>query len=312
MKIKYRHYKPDQGLEEIRAKIYTNATGLPANADQIRIQAEGRDPKLMRFAFSDEGKPLAYISASGGEFEPWSIGMGYPWALPGCPKEAQDKIFEDLFEYLKRQKKIQEIYTNVSYRNKIHKEQIRFFLEKGFTEKERYFVSDSDLDVTEVAKWGLTKDIKGLKARKATHSDRDALIELCLSDPQTRGAFPTHEAWVSYFDDRVLKAGHAVMVFKGSELVAASAPLRYKPDGVFLTGKGERTIMRFTGIRPGYTYAWKRLLIEVAKECVKAKWTDIPIRVSWGISTTNYAAPALMPKDSEFKESGIVLFYTKR
>ena len=312
MKVKYRHYKPNQGLEEIRAKIYNKATGLSANPEQIRIQAEGRDPKLMRFAFTDEGEPLAYISASGGEFEPWSIGMGYPWAMPGCPEEVKDKLFEDLFEYLKRQKKIQEIRTNVSYQSKIHKEQIRFFLSKGFSEKERYYLQNKDIDVKEAAKWGLTKEIKTLKARKATQKDRDALIDVCLADPQSRSAFPNREAWESYFDDRVLKAGHAVMVFKGNKLVAASAPLRFKPDGVFLTGKGERIIMRFTAIRPGHTYAWKRLLIEVAKECVKAKWTDIPIRVRWGFSTSSYAASALLPKDTEFKEAGLVLHYTKR
>jgi hypothetical protein len=262
----------------------------------------------MRFAFTEDGTPLAYISASGGVYEPWSIGMGYPWAMPGCPKEAQEKIFEDLFGYLKRQKKIQEIATNVRYDSKLHKEQIRFFLEKGFTEKERYYVSDRDLDVKEVAKWGLTKDIKSLRTRKATMKDRDQLIDICLADPQSRGAFATREAWESYFQDRVLKADHAVMVFKGSKLVAASAPLRYKLDGV----KGERIIMRFTGILPGHSYAWKRLLIEVAKESVKAKWTDIPIRVSWGVSSSFYGASALLPKDSEFKESGIVLSYTKR
>lgn len=312
MKVKYRHYKPNQGLEEIRAKIYTKATGLPANPELIKLQAEGKDPKLMRFAFTEEGEPLAYISASGSDSEPWSVGMGYPWAMPGCPKEVQEKIFDDLFEYLKRQKKIQEIFTSINYGNKIHKEQIRFFLEKGFTEKERFFASEHDLDVKEVAKWGLTKDIKALRSRKATHKDRDLLIDICLADPQSRGSFSTREAWVSYFEDRVLKAGHAVMVFKGNKVVAASAPLRYKADGIFLTGKGERIIMRFTGVHPSHTYAWKRLLIEVAKECVREKWTDIPLRVRWGFSTSSYAAPALIPKDSEFKETGLVLTYTKR
>ncbi len=311
MKVVYRHYKPGQGLEELRAKIYTKATGLPANAEQIKIQAQGRDPKLMRFALTEKGEPLAYISASGSNSQPWTIGMGYPWAMPGCPAEAQERIFNDLFGYLKRQKKLQEIQTSVSYQSKIHEEQIRFFLEKGFTEKERFFVSNRDLDVKEAAKWKMTKDIKSLRSRKATQQDRDLLIDICMADPQSRGAFPNREAWVSYFEDRVLKAGHAVMVFKGNKVVAASAPLRYKPDGVFLTGKGERTIMRFTAIRPGYTHAWKRLMIEVAKEAVAAKWTDIPLRVRWGFSTSSYAASTLLLKDSEFKETSIILSYTK-
>lgn len=309
MKVIYRHYEPEQNLEEIRAKIYTTASGLPATADQIRLQALNSDPKLMRFAFTEKDDPLAYISASGSDSQPWTIGMGYPWAVPKCPSNVQEKIFKDLVSYIKSNEKIQEITTGVALTSKIADEQLRFFREKGFTEKERVFLYALDYDVTEVSGWKLTKDIRSFRSRVATSKDINRLIEVCQSDPNTRNAFPTQEAWKSYFTDRVLKDGHAVMVFKGDEVVAASAPLRFKPDGIFLRGKEERTIMRFRAVRPGYRAAWKRLLIELAKETVAAGWTDLPLREQIFFSTNELTAPILAEQHPDIEETQIILSY---
>jgi len=309
MKVIYRHYEPEQNLEEIRAKIYTTASGLPATADQIRLQALNRDPKLMRFAFTDKDEPLAYISASGSDSQPWTIGMGYPWALPGCPSNVQEKLFKDLVSYIKENKKIQEIVTGVALTSKIADEQIRFFTENGFIEKERVFLYALDYDVKEVSEWKLTEDIRAFRSQVATSKDINRLIEVCQSDPNTRNAFPTQEAWEGYFKDRVLKDGHAVMVFKGDQVVAASAPLRFKPDGIFLRGKEERTIMRFRAVRPGYRAAWKRLLIELAKETVAAGWTDFPLREQIFFSTSEYTAPLLAEQHPNIEEIQIALSY---
>ena len=309
MKVIYRHYEPDQNLEEIRAKIYTTASGLPASADLIRLQAQNSDPKLMQFAFTDKDEPLAYISASGSDSLPWTIGMGYPWALPGCPSNVQEKIFKDLVNYIKENKKIQEIITGVTLTSKIADEHIRFFTKKGFTEKERVFLYALDYDVTEVSGWKLTKELRAFRSQVATSKDIDRLIEVCLSDPNTRNAFPTPEAWESYFKDRVLKDGHAVMVLNGDQVVAASAPLRFKPDGIFLRGKEERTIMRFRAVRPGYRAAWKRLLIELAKETVAAGWTDLPLREQIFFSTNEFTAPILAEQHPDIEETQIILSY---
>ncbi|MDO8124749.1 MAG: hypothetical protein Q6364_10265 [Candidatus Hermodarchaeota archaeon] len=309
MKVIYRHYEPEQNLEEIRAKIYTTASGLPATADQIRVQALNSDPKLMRFAFTEKDDPLAYISASGSESQPWTIGMGYPWSLHGCPSDVQGKLFKDLISYIKRNEKIQEITTGVAWSSKIAEEQIRFFKEKGFTEKERVFLYALDYDVTEVSGWKLTKDISAFSSRVATSKDVDRLIEVCQADSNVRNAFPTQEAWESYFKDRVLKDGHAVMVFKGDQVVAASAPLRLKPDGIFLRGKEERIIMRFRAVRPGYQDAWKRLLIELAKEIVAAGWTDLPLREAIFFSTNSLTASILAKQKPEVEETQLILSY---
>ena len=309
MKVIYRHYEPEQNLEEIRAKLYTTASGLPANPEIIKLQAQNSDPKLMRFAFAENNEPLAYISASGSDTQPWTIGMGYPWAMPGCPPAVQEKLFKDLVSYIKENKKIQEIITGVALTSKIADEHIRFFEKNGFTEKERVFLFALDYDVSEVSGWKLTKDIRSFKSRVATKKDVDRLIEVCMSDPNTRNAFPTQEAWESYFKDRVLKDGHAVMVFKGDEVVAASAPLRFKPDGIFLRGKEERTIMRFRAVRPGYRAAWKRLLIELAKETVAAGWTDLPLREQIFFSTSELTAPILAENHPAIEQIQITLSY---
>jgi hypothetical protein len=309
MKVIYRHYEPEQNLEEIRAKIYTTASSLPATAEQIRVQALNSDPKLMRFAFTEKDEPLAYISASGSDSQPWTIGMGYPWSLPGCPPKVREKLFKDLVSYIKSNEKIQEITTGVVWSSKIADEQLRFFKKKGFTEKERIFVYSLDYDVTEVSEWKQTKDISSFSSRVATKKDVDRLIEVCQSDPNVRNAFPTQEAWEIYFKDRVLKDGHAVMVFKGKQVVAASAPLRFKPDGIFLRGTEERIIMRFRAVRPGHQDAWKRLLIELAKEIVAAGWTDLPLREDVFFSTNSLTAPILAKEKPDVEETQLILSY---
>ena len=54
LKIIYRFYKPNQGLEEIQAQIYNQATDERATADQIRerYKIEKTNPKFVRYAFT--------------------------------------------------------------------------------------------------------------------------------------------------------------------------------------------------------------------------------------------------------------------
>ena len=160
-----------------------------------------------------------------------------------------------------------------------------------------------------VVDWKIPKEISSFSSRLATIKDVDRLIEICQSDPNVRNAFPTQEAWETYFKDRVLKDGHAVMVFKGNQVVAASAPLRLKPDGIFLRGNEERIIMRFQATRPGNQDAWKRLLIELAKEIVAAGWTDLPLREDIYFSTNSLTATILAKQKPEVEETQIILSY---
>ena len=60
--------------------------------------------------------------------------------------------------------------------------------------------------------------------------------------------------------------------------------------------------MRFTAIRPGYDYAWPRLLVEMAKECKKAGWKDIPIQVESWVSGNSAAIAGLAEIRSELTD----------
>ena len=99
------------------------------------------------------------------------------------------------------------------------------------------------------------------------------------------------------------------MVLDGDKVVAASAALKMKPDGLFLLGDEERILMRFTAIRPGYSYAWKRLVVEFAKEVKSAGWKDTPIRVGFGFSTEGPVASGVAGLDSDLEEFEIFMSY---
>ena len=163
----------------------------------------------------------------------------------------------------------------------------------------------------ETSKSKVTSQAKSLTSRVATEEDIDILYEVSMADEFTNRAFPNEEAWRTYFKDRVLQDGHAVIVFDGDKAVAASAPLRYKPDEVFLSGDEEKIIMRFTSIRTGYSEAWHRLVVEVAKECKSAGWTDIPIRAGYYYTARGPAAIGLAQLKSEIEEYDIGFAFKK-
>ncbi len=307
MKIIYRLYEPDQGLAELQAQIYTKASGLSANAEEIRQRNLNRAPEMTRYALTDKGEPLAYITARDSSSELGRTYMGYPWALPGTPPEVQIKLFNDMLTYLKNREKTLEIATSLVLASKIAKDQIAFFHKNGFVEKNRLYRYNIEYDAIEVSTWKKSKDISNLTSRGATLDDLHYLIELSEVDPELNPAFQTLEAREAYFKDRVLKDGHAVIVFDKNKAVAASALLRFKPDQRYLSGTEERIIMRFTALRPGYRHAWKRLLISMANEVQAAGWATIPLRVSFVFLTPATLAITLAEMRPELELLEVIL-----
>ncbi len=285
MKIVYRHWEPDQGLEELQAKIYTGASGLPARAEQIRARNMTRDSKMTRYAITEDGEPLAYITSRDSSSEQGRTYIGYPWTLPNAPAEVQTKLFDELYTFLKKRKETEELATTVVVTAKIADKQLAFWQEKGFVEDERLYRYVLDFNVKEVSQWKLSKELKSLTSRVATTKDLKYLYEISKADPTLAGEFPNEEARESYFKGRVLKDGHAVLLFDKDQVIAASAPLRIEPDQLFLVGKEPRVVMRFTAIRPGYQFAWKRLVYEIAKEIELAGWGATPLRANFMFST---------------------------
>ncbi|MFX1565440.1 MAG: hypothetical protein ACFFCH_05565 [Promethearchaeota archaeon] len=284
MKIVYRHWALDQGLEDIQAKIYTEASGLPVQAEQIRARNMSRDPKMTRYALTENGDPLAYITARDSTSEKGRTYIGYPWTMPGAPPEVQAKLFDDLFAFLKKRKETEEIATTVVLTAKIAEQQLTYWQKKGFEEDERLYRYVLDFTVKEISNWKLEKELTVFTSRVATSEDLKYLYEISQLDPTLAGEFQTEEARESYFKTRVLKDGHAVLLFEKDKVIAASAPLKIEPDQLFLIADKPRVIMRFTAIRPGYQYAWKRLVVEIAKEVQAAGWSDTPLRASFFFS----------------------------
>lgn len=273
--IIYRQYEPDKGLEEIQAKIFNQATGEKATAENIknRYEKEKTNPRFVRYAYTKDGTPLAYCQARRDDKK--SIAIGYPWAVPECPTEVQEKIFDELFGYIKESKP-----KEISYWLKVTwQKQIDFFKRKGFVKTIQGLQFDFDVNVISQIKI----PNEPFYSRLATNDDLNLLVEIAKVDRELKRVF-TEEGLRNYFQDKVLKDGHCVLVFKGDLLVCASAPLREWPD----KENDDYMIMRFLATRPGYEHALKKLVFEVATECVAIGWTDMPLRI-YGDSNTEIA-----------------------
>ncbi len=279
MKVVYKNYEPDQGLDELQAKIYTEASGLQATAEEIRARNIQRDKKMTRYALKEDGSPLAYVTCRDSSSEPGRTYIGYPWKLSDCPEEVQKKLYDEQLEFLKNRDETKSIGSTVVMASRIAETQLKFLHKHGFREDDQIYNYNRDLDVKKVSKWELTEEESSYTAKAATEDDVEGLMELIRSDAYIRNAFPNEDAMKSYLVDRVLKDGHAVVILKGDIMVAASAALKITPDSPILSGDEDRYIMRFTAQRPGYKGAWKRLVVEIAKECVTSNLVDVPFRI---------------------------------
>lgn len=309
MKVQYKNWETGKKYEEVQAKIYTEVSGIPANAEQIGPRNDQRGAEATRYALTKEGEPLAYITSDVGDENDGEVLIGYPWSLPGCPTEVKDKLLNDMIDYWKKKENIHTIVTSVVLQSKTKDDQMAFFKERGFVEDESGFAFTKDFDVEKTIKKEFDGPAGSLKAKVATDDDLDTLIALTKTDPRMSTAFPNDDAYEPYFKDRVLKDGHAVILFDGETAVAASAPLLFKPDGQILQGDEERVVMRFTSIKPGHSYAWKRLLVEVAKAAKDAGWNKTPIRVGFGFSSQDRLAVAISEVIPEMNQYSVQFVY---
>jgi hypothetical protein len=309
MKVNYRVWEADQGLADIQAKIYTEVSGLPATAEQIRERNIRRNPNYTRYVLTEKGEPLAYVTARDSGSEPVRTYIGYPWALDNCPIDAQEKIFNDLFEYVKNREETKSIGSTVVVTSEMAPTQMKYLGKKGFVEEERIYFFSKDFDVKETSAWSMDKTKDELVGRVATIEDLDLLIDVCKADPVISRSFPDDAALKDYLENRVLRDGHAVMVLSGDLVVAASALLKKEPDGLYLTGNEDRILMRYSAIRPGFDSAWKKLLIEISKEAIEAGWRDIPLRATFHFSTNSPVAKGLALVTNELNTFEIILVY---
>lgn len=106
--IIYKKYEENKGFEKYQAEIYNsiatkhNARTFTAESIDKRLHDHKpeQDRNGMTFAFTSDMKPIAYIQYR--EYAQGKVRIGYPWAIDGTPQEVKDKLFYDLFEYLKK------------------------------------------------------------------------------------------------------------------------------------------------------------------------------------------------------------------
>jgi hypothetical protein len=263
MEITYKYWQKDAGLEESQAKIYNannpNRPQAVSTKDVVdRFEREKIDPKTVRYAFAND-QAIAYIQARDYP-EPKETHLGYPWALPDCPEEVQDKLFDEMLSYLKTRDSGFDIRIN-AYTSQ--EKNLKFIKGKS-TLKEIGQNLRHELDVKQLNE--LTPSEGEYKIRKATKEDVDILVQLIKEDGRYSGQFPDDEGIAKYFLERVLPDNHCILVFKKEKLVMATAPLVTNLPGE----SEERLILRFHSFVPDTESALKPLLIHVAKEIVSA------------------------------------------
>lgn len=268
MDVQYHYYEKDQGLEEIQAKIFNynmkalKTTDQRATAKEIKERYERENPekKQIRYALTEDGKPLAYIQSRFTEDN--KVSIGYPWGMPECPANVQEKLFDEMFSFIKGRKP-KEINYWLYYR---WEDQIKFFKKKGFVRKIegiRY-----EFEINKTSEFEL--DESNFTSRLATEEDLDSLIEISLLDEEMGSAGLTKNWLGKYFTEKVLPDGKCVVVFdRENQIVSASAPLK-QHDQI----EGDYIILRFAATRPGYEAAWPVLITQIAKTCVEVGWTD--------------------------------------
>lgn len=266
MKVQYTFYKPEKGLEEIQATIYNEALrkygeGIIVTAEQIkqRYDSEKPDPKGIRYALKDDDTPLAYIQTrvTEGDDEKRTY-IGYPWAINECPLEVQEKLFEEMLEYIKTRDANSKIVMGLLKDSWI--DVIEFVKSKRFVlidENPQYSIDVSKVNNVEQTKYF---------SRKATEDDLDIMVDLIKSDSIANKFFPSEEAISGYFKDRVLPDGHTILVFCEDQLVSSGAPLKgFSQDGV---------ILRFSSLRPKFEDAWNILILEISKHMRELSWQE--------------------------------------
>ncbi|MFW9994555.1 MAG: hypothetical protein ACFFD4_21100 [Candidatus Odinarchaeota archaeon] len=269
MKVIYRYYEPDKGLEEIQAKIYNNELRRSPKSSSSEVTAEGikqrfitekKDPKNVRYALKEDGSPLAYIQVSVRGISPPRTWIGYPWAMDDCPVEVQEKLFSEMLEYSRDKYPDNEIV--MGYISSNWQRQVSFAESKGFVVDDALSIYFYTLGINSVVR----KNNQEFKVKIANLDDVDALVELCKADPNLENVFSDDEGWISFFRDSVLPGGHTILILKDNQLVCAGAPTKgTRKDAIQ---------MRFFAIRPGFQKAWKTLMEEVVAHCKEEGWEE--------------------------------------
>lgn len=214
MDIIYKNYTPNEGLEEIQGNLYSmnNDRTVTGKEIQERFEQEKIDPKSVIYAFKSDNKPLAYIQARDYP-QLGQTHIGRPWAIPECPDEVKEKMFNDLFKYMVSRETDLKLLLNTNLDSKM--EQLA---------KDNDMVLDRNLiqlefDLTTLAKFD--KSSYNYTIRKANTDDLEA-IYTCRNlayrtDPNER-----NDRFTEYLKTTI-ESGYFYLVYEGETLIGAGA-----------------------------------------------------------------------------------------
>jgi hypothetical protein len=253
LNIIYKNYEPNKGFDEIQANIYNEAV-KPYNksqvtAEQIKKRHENNKPDFygIRFAFTSDNKPLAYIQYYYYSSLNEKLYIGYPWAVKDCPEEVQEEMFQNLLTYIKTKYLNEPIF--LGFFSKKYKKVIQFALNHGFVQNHENFTYEGDIQFLSQ----LSND--DLEWKKASKDDLDLLSDLGQSDPDISKSMSKSQ-FETYLKGRVFPDGHCFMLLESNKAVAACAPLKLGESLAF---------MRFSAIRDGRLDYQKKLTIQFSR-----------------------------------------------
>lgn len=255
MNIEYKYFEKNHNLEEIQAEIYNGATKKynenEATAEQIktRYNVANFDSKSVRYAFTTDKKPLAYIQTRLDPNRKRTF-IGYPWAINNCPKDVQENLFTEMLSYIKqRDPEHQIVLGNIQE----HWTEVHEFAKNHSAKVDNEFVTYA-LEVKDMVKL----DNTGYTMRIATPEDEKKLAELAKSEPGFDTAFANEEAMNNFFKDQV--TNHEVLlIYKDNQLVSAGSLRSLEVDG------NGRVNIQFTATKEYKFEYWRAFVIELSK-----------------------------------------------
>ena len=267
----YKKYEDGKGFEEYQAQIYnSNANkynGQPVTAEAIKKRLHDHTPtqdkKGMTFAFDKDMKPVAYIQYR--EYAQGKVRIGYPWSVEGTPQKIKDKLFYDLFDYLKNKypekKEFYLGFVNYAYTGPIDEIKNHY----GFKEDSMFAVYSLD-----VHKASTLELIDGLSFKEITINDLPLLIAICLSDVNV--SKQGSERITDFFKTRFFLEENndklALALLKNNEPIGMVAVSKTKQGGK------DYSNIRLLALKEGEEASYKYLISTLGRLLEMNNWTD--------------------------------------
>lgn len=258
----YRKYEEKKGFEEFQAEIYNsvakkyNATQVTAEAIEKRLHDHKpeQDRNGMTFVFDNNDRAVAYIQYR--EYANGKVRIGYPWSVEGTPIEVKDKLFYDLFDYLKSKysttKKFYLGFLNYTFTGVLDDVQNHYHF------KEDTSISAYTLDLNKALSVTLPDNYS---YKEATKEDIEQLVSIALADKETSRL--GRDGIIDFFNSRFFieenKERSSIILLKNKIPIATVSVLKMKERGK------EYFSVRLTAIKEGEEASYQYLLSATAK-----------------------------------------------